>query len=98
MAVEAGIRIWVPETERELFQNVDALWQGRDISNNYNTLQDRFSLLEPVPVDGTLRDYETHQFGDHLFTVLPTPGHTPGSLTLLAEIDSAVVAFTGDLI
>ena len=31
------------------------------------------------------------------FFVLPTPGHTLGSITLLATIDGKKVAFTGDL-
>src|SRR5688572_8704077 len=44
-AVEAGIRIWVPHTEQDLFQNIDAHWQSREIYNNYNNRQDRFSLL-----------------------------------------------------
>src|SRR5690606_13431397 len=34
----------------------------------------------------------------HEFYVLPTPGHTTGSLSLLAEIDGRRTAFTGDLI
>jgi glyoxylase-like metal-dependent hydrolase (beta-lactamase superfamily II) len=33
-----------------------------------------------------------------VFSVLPTPGHTPGSLSLLAEVDGQRLAFTGDLI
>ncbi len=93
-----GARIWVPETEQELFSQVDAHWQAREIFNNYNVRQDRFSLLEPVPVDGVLRDYSQLDIGGCSFTVLPTPGHTPGSLSLLAEIDGQQVAFTGDLI
>jgi len=97
-AVEIGARIWVPHTEQDLFHSVDAHWQAREVFNNYNTREDRFSLLEPVPVAGTLRDYATYTFGDHTFTVIPTPGHTTGSVTLLAELGGQRVAFTGDLI
>jgi glyoxylase-like metal-dependent hydrolase (beta-lactamase superfamily II) len=97
-AVEKGIRIWVPHTEQDLFQNVDTHWQAREVYNNYNMRQDRFSLLNSVPIDGTLQDYEVRLFGDYELTVVPTPGHTTGSITLLAEIDGVRIAFTGDLI
>lgn len=97
-AVRAGIRIWVPHTEQDLFHDADAHWQAREIANNYNMRQDRFSLLKSVPIDGTLQDYETRCFGQHQFTILPTPGHTIGSITLMAELSGKRVAFTGDLI
>jgi glyoxylase-like metal-dependent hydrolase (beta-lactamase superfamily II) len=97
-AAQIGARIWVPHTEQHLFHSVDAHWQAREIYNNYNMRQDRFSLLEPVTVTGTLDDYETRRFGDHTITVLPTPGHTIGSISLLAEIDGRRMLFSGDLI
>ncbi len=97
-AVAAGARIWVPHAEQDLFAHVDAHWQAREVDNNYNMRQDRFSLLEPVPVAGTLRDYAAHVFGGHTFTVVPTPGHTTGSVSLLVEVNGRRLAFTGDLI
>lgn len=93
--VAAGARVWVPHQEQDLFHSVDVHWQGREVFNSYNNREDRFSLLEPVPVAGTLLDYGT--WGDR-FEVVPTPGHTTGSISLLAEIDGQRVAFTGDLI
>lgn len=97
-AVAAGARIWVPHAEQDLFACVDAHWQGRSVYNNYNVRQDRFSLLEPVSIAGTLRDYEMRRFGACEVQVIPTPGHTIGSISLLAEADGRRVAFTGDLI
>lgn len=97
-AAEAGIPIWVPHAEQELFAEIDAHWQAREIYNNYNVRQDRFSLLQPVPIAGTLKDYETRIFAGVLFTVFPTPGHTIGSISLLCENDEKNIAFTGDLI
>ena len=97
-AVEAGVRIWVPLVEQDLFSQVSAHWQARPIANNYNNRQDRFSLLEDVPVSGTLADYATVHAGDHTLRVIPTPGHTVGSISLLSELDGKRVAFTGDLI
>ncbi len=98
LAVRSGVRIWAPHAEQDLFARVDQHWQAREIFNNYNVRQDRFSLLDPVPLAGTLRDYQEDRFGDTRFTVLPAPGHTPGSIALLAEIDGRRVIFSGDLI
>jgi glyoxylase-like metal-dependent hydrolase (beta-lactamase superfamily II) len=97
-AIQAGAPVWVPQAEQDLFARVDEHWQARQIYNNYDVKQDRFSLLEPIPISGTLNDYREYRFGETLFRVLPTPGHTPGSITLLAEIDGLRVAFSGDLI
>lgn len=97
-AVEAGIRIWVPEPERGLFENVDQHWQSRRLVNDYDNRQDRFSLLEPVAVTGTLQEYVPQEFGGRMMTVIPTPGHTVGSVSILVDIDDRRLCFTGDLI
>ncbi len=96
-AVTAGARVWVPHAEQDLFARVDAHWQARELYANYNTRQDRFSLLQPMSIAGTLTDYSTRSYGAHTVTVVPTPGHTIGSVTLIAEIDDTRVAFCGDL-
>jgi glyoxylase-like metal-dependent hydrolase (beta-lactamase superfamily II) len=97
-AVHAGIPIYVPHAEQDLFAEVNAHWQAREIRNNYNNRQDRFSLLESVEIAGTLKDYARIRFGALEFEVLPTPGHTVGSITLMTRVDGRRVAFTGDLI
>jgi glyoxylase-like metal-dependent hydrolase (beta-lactamase superfamily II) len=97
-AVQAGIPIFVPETEQELFHGIEAHWQARTVFNNYNTRQDRFSLLEPVPAAGLLRDYESLHLNGLGFQVIPTPGHTTGSISLLVEVQDRILAFSGDLI
>lgn len=97
-AVRAGIPIYVPHAEQDLFHSVHHFWQARQIFNNYNMRQDRFSLLEPAPVTGLLRDYQVWRSGDLSITVLPTPGHTPGSISLLVDLDGKRLAFTSDLI
>jgi glyoxylase-like metal-dependent hydrolase (beta-lactamase superfamily II) len=89
-----GTRIWVPEYEAELVADVDQHWQRRQLVNNYDLHTDRFSLLSSVPVAGVLKDYSTRQIGHVSVQTVPTPGHTPGSVTYL--IDG--YAFTGDLI
>ncbi len=98
LAVKAGARIWAPHTEQDLFHSADEFWQAREVTNSYNNREDRFSLLESIPVSGTLKDYAVYEFGGHSFSVLPTPGHTTGSITLVVLIDGLKLAFTGDLI
>src|SRR5262249_18405249 len=63
-----------------------------------NLRQDRFSVLTDVPIAGVMPDYRTKAFGPFRIRTLPTPGHTPGSVTYLAEADGQLCAFTGDLI
>lgn len=98
LAIAAGARVWVPHHEQDLFAQVDLHWHGRGIYNNYNVRQDKFSLLEPIPIAGTLKDHSRHVFGGYAFDVVPTPGHTTGSITLETELDGKRIAFTGDLI
>ncbi len=97
-AREAGINIWVPDMERDLIQHADVHWQERELYVNYNMRQDRFSLLKSVSITGTLKDYQQREFGGCAFTVIPTPGHTIGSISLLLDCDNQHIAFTGDLI
>src|SRR5262245_57956409 len=58
-AAAAGIRIWVPPVEVELFTEMERRWQARQIDDDYELRQDRFSLLEPVHVTGTVAEYRT---------------------------------------
>jgi glyoxylase-like metal-dependent hydrolase (beta-lactamase superfamily II) len=97
-AREAGIRIWVPPTERDLIERVDEHWQARPLDNVYDLREDRFALLEPVPTSGVMDEYRTRRFGPFDVLTLPTPGHTPGSVSYIVNVDGRRLAFTGDLI
>jgi glyoxylase-like metal-dependent hydrolase (beta-lactamase superfamily II) len=97
-AVAHGARIWVPPSERELFDQVSAHWQQRELYNYYDLRQDRFSLVEDVPVTGPVSEYQTRRYGAFDVTALPTPGHTLGSVTYLVDLAGRRLAFTGDLI
>jgi glyoxylase-like metal-dependent hydrolase (beta-lactamase superfamily II) len=97
-AVAAGAQIWAPHAEQELFRSVTAHWQARPVWNDYCMRQDRFALLDDLPLAGTLRDYSQPAFAGQPFELLPTPGHTTGAISLLTELDGRRVAFTGDLI
>jgi len=97
-AADAGIRIWAPPCEVELIAGIDERWRRRQLANDYDLREDRFSLLASVPVTGTVAEYRTTRFGGFDVYVLPTPGHTLGSVSYLVEADGRRLAFTGDLV
>jgi glyoxylase-like metal-dependent hydrolase (beta-lactamase superfamily II) len=94
----AGIRIWAPPTERDLIAAADEHWQMRPLDNLYDLREDRFTILDDVPIDGVVAEYRTVSYGCIEVRTIPTPGHTPGSLSYIVEIDGQRLAFTGDLI
>ncbi|SEB58380.1 Glyoxylase, beta-lactamase superfamily II [Paramicrobacterium humi] len=98
LAVEHGARVHVPPVEVELFRNVEEMWETRPLDNDYNLRQDRFSLLESVPITGVVPEYRSADFGGVTLYTLPTPGHTIGSVTYILERDGQRIGFSGDLI
>src|SRR4051794_32361522 len=86
-AAAPGIRVWVPQTERDLFADVSTHWQTRPLANHYDLRQDRFSLLDDVPVHGAVPEYRTTRVGGVDVFAMPTPGHTLGSVSYFAELD-----------
>jgi glyoxylase-like metal-dependent hydrolase (beta-lactamase superfamily II) len=97
-AVAAGIRVHVPPAERDLFGDVEEMWQSRTLYNDYNLRQDKFSLLDSVPVHDVVPEYRRRTYAGTAVEVVPTPGHTTGSVSYLVERDGRHVAFTGDLV
>ncbi len=98
LAVAHGARIHVPPVEIELFDGVEQMWESRPLDNDYTLRQDRFSLLESVPVHATVPEYRDLTLGGVSLRVLPTPGHTIGSVSYVLDRDGRRIAFTGDLI
>jgi glyoxylase-like metal-dependent hydrolase (beta-lactamase superfamily II) len=97
-AREAGIRIWAPPSERDLIARADEHWQMRPLDNVYDLREDRFTILDAVPIDGTVAEYRTRSYGAIEVLAVPTPGHTPGSVSYLVDVAGRRLAFTGDLI
>jgi glyoxylase-like metal-dependent hydrolase (beta-lactamase superfamily II) len=97
-AVEAGARVWVPPVERGFFDGADDRWRRRQVANDYDLREDRFALLESVPVAGDVAEYRHARYGAFEVYTLPTPGHTLGSVSYVVEVDGRRLAFSGDLV
>lgn len=97
-AAALGIPIWVPGRERAMFESTEAFWRLRRTYDSYDASSAGFTRADPVAVARSLADHERIDWGGGALEVLPTPGHTKGSISVLAEIDGAPVGFTGDLI
>ncbi|MBM3724911.1 MAG: MBL fold metallo-hydrolase [Acidobacteria bacterium] len=98
-AAARGIPIAVPAHEHHLFDDAENFWRNRRVYHLYYVRNDFNTITENIPVARRLADYSTFRWNDKLdIFVLPTPGHTVGSITLIATIDGRKTAFTGDLI
>ncbi len=97
-AAALGIPIWVPARERAMFESTEAFWRLRRTYDSYDASSAGFTRATSVPVARALADHERIEWAGGVMEVLPTPGHTKGSISLLAEIDGTSVGFTGDLI
>ncbi|MCS7024675.1 MAG: MBL fold metallo-hydrolase [Bryobacteraceae bacterium] len=98
LATERKIPIAVPAHEMHLFADAENFWRNRRVFHLYYVRNDFNTITENIPVAFALQDYSTFRWMQTDFFILPTPGHTLGSITLLASIDGQRVAFTGDLI
>jgi glyoxylase-like metal-dependent hydrolase (beta-lactamase superfamily II) len=97
-AVALGIPIWVPARELALFEATEAFWRLRRTFDSYDASSLGFTRGRSIPVARALDDHQRIDWAGGAIEILPTPGHTKGSISLLAEIDGAATAFSGDLI
>lgn len=97
-AADLGIPIYVPAHERHLFDQAEIYWSNKQLYDMYNVRNTYFALGQNVPVTDVLVDYQSFEVGGLAFQVLPTPGHTIGSVSLLSDIDGKSFAFSGDLL
>lgn len=72
--------------------------KDEQLMNNLNTQAEAFIgkvVDEKFPTIGKeLSENETIKFGNHTLSIIPTPGHTPGSVFLYCSEES--LAFSGD--
>jgi len=97
-AVAAGARVWAPPFDAPLPSEASVFWQTRQLDVDYDLREDRFTPLDSVEIAGTVDEYRARRYGAFDVYALPTPGHTPGSVTYIVEIEGRAVAFSGDLV
>ncbi len=95
--LQQGASLAAPQYERHLFDRAHDYWQQKRIFDNYNDRSTFFTIGEDLPVARALEDYERFEWGPYSLFILPTPGHTHGSVTLIVTLNGRTVAFTGDL-
>ena len=97
-AVERGIPIFVPFFERRHFSQAELYWATKQLWDMYNVRNTYSTLIKSIPVQGFLEDFKKWEWEDIEFFILPTPGHTLGSLSIFGVIDGKQVVFSGDLL
>jgi len=97
-AANRGIEIYAPYWEQEQFSDPLGLFQRRETFIIYDNIWDLYSPIEPVPVDHWLMDWETVPVCGLSFQVIPTPGMTPGAVSLMAELEGKKTVFCGEVI
>jgi glyoxylase-like metal-dependent hydrolase (beta-lactamase superfamily II) len=96
-AVGRRIPIAVPAHERYLFEDAENFWRNRRVFHLYNMRNDFNTVTRNIPVAQSLADYTRFRWRSTEFEILPSPGHTPGSITLIANVGGRRTAFSGDL-
>lgn len=97
-AAKRGISIGAPYWERSLFADAEAHFRRRETYIIYDNIWDLYGPIESIPVDTWLMDWDRIGVAGIEFAVVPTPGVTPGAVSLLATVDGERVLFCGELI
>jgi glyoxylase-like metal-dependent hydrolase (beta-lactamase superfamily II) len=94
----SGARVAIPAAEAHLMEDTHLFWRTKPIHSQYDCASDWNTLASGVVVDRRLEDGDSLNWSGIELRVLPTPGHTRGSVTYLADIDGLRYAFSGDLV
>ena len=98
-AAAAGIEVYVPEYEAEIFADPVGHFNRRESYIVYDNLWDRFCPILPTSVTGVLRDYDTVQLAGREFEIVPLPGVTCGQIGLKTILDDGrLVVFSAEAI
>jgi glyoxylase-like metal-dependent hydrolase (beta-lactamase superfamily II) len=77
----------------------DWIYSGNGPSDNINQLMALARKLMGTPKKLDLLDADTDVFGDGSVTLFATPGHTPGSQSLLVHLkNSGFIILSGDVV
>ncbi len=100
LAARAGIPVYVPEGEREIFLDPAEHFRKRETYLIYDNIWDLFAPVEPTAVAGVLRDYEQLTLAGIELRVLPLPGATPTQVGFVLRTPKSgrTVAFCAETI
>jgi glyoxylase-like metal-dependent hydrolase (beta-lactamase superfamily II) len=97
--VENGATAVVPETDVEMFTNVEQFWKDFTTHRFHDYAQQGTKILtKPLKVGKTVHGGETFSWRDIPIKVIETPGYTRQAMSYLIEIDDLKYAFVGDTI
>lgn len=97
-AAQAGIPVFVPEGERDIFANPQHHFQQRDTYIIYDNYWDLFAPIEAIPVAGLLQDYATINLAGLEAQVVPLPGVTLTQAGLMIMMAGRRIVFCGEAI
>jgi hydroxyacylglutathione hydrolase len=97
LAERLGARVYLSELEREALENADEEALGLSIARRNGYYPEDYRL-RPCKVDVALRGDERLWCGDLELAVIPTPGHSTGSICFLVDTEEGVALFAGDTV
>lgn len=97
-AARRGIPIYVPEGEREFFEEPEEHFRRRETYIIYDNLWNLFAPIEGIEVAGVLQDYATISLAGISLEVVPQPGATVTQAGLLCTVGEKRILFCGETI
>ena len=97
LAERLGARVYLSELEREALENADEEALGLSIARRNGYYPEDYRL-RPCKVNVTLRGDERLRCGDLDLAVIPTPGHSAGSVCFLVDTEEGAALFAGDTV
>jgi hydroxyacylglutathione hydrolase len=97
LAERLGAQVYLSELEREALETADEEALGLSIARRNGFYPEDYRL-RPCKVDVTLRGDERLRCGDLELVVIPTPGHSTGSVCFLVDTGEGAALFAGDTV
>ena len=97
LAERLGAQVYLSELEREALETADEEVLGLSIARRNGYYPEDYRL-RPCKVDVILRGDERLRCGDLELVVIPTPGHSAGSVCFLVDTGEGAALFAGDTV
>ncbi|MDE0533083.1 MAG: MBL fold metallo-hydrolase [Albidovulum sp.] len=99
-AARRGIPVYIPEGEREFFEEPQEHFRRRETYIMYENLWDLFAPLQSLEADGVLWDYDKISLCGLEFEIFPLPGASVGQIGISCRVGAsgAKAIFCGETI